>query len=122
MLIKAIKASTGHPGEINGSRTQPAYGHPPPDKSFKYLQGTIWLIQVGIREPCDHAGIYYILLFTYADRFIVKGSTLSPFCYKKLIDKGVVDSAKHHLFLVFNSNGNAANRDTMGKVHCAVNW
>src|SRR5687767_5837709 len=113
MLIKSIKAASCHPGQVYGRGAEPSYGNAAADKAFKYLQGAIWLIQVRIRKTGYQAGSFHLRLFAYADGLVIQSSSFAPFSYKKLIHIGIKDGAQYHFAILFNSNGNTADRDAV---------
>src|SRR5438105_74068 len=122
MLIKTIKATAGHPAQINGCRSKAANRNTLSDEAFKYLQGSVRLIQISIWEAGNEAGVLYLLFFTYLYRFGVKRSAASPFCKEHFIKKGIKHSPQYHFSIVFQTDGYTTDRNAMCKVHRSINW
>src|SRR4051812_12518013 len=120
MFVKAIKAATGNPGQINGSRTKPAHGNAPPDKSVKDFQWPVRLIQVCIWKAGNKTSVFHRILFAYAYGLVVERCTFSSFADKHLVDEGVINTAEYHAAVVFKPDGYATNRNAVRKVHGAV--
>src|SRR5207244_11458588 len=56
MLVKTIKAASGHPAKIDRCRTKPSDWHPFANKSFKDLKRTVAHIDIGLRKAGKETG------------------------------------------------------------------
>src|ERR1043165_9750812 len=121
MLIKSIKPISGYPAQIDSSGTKPANRNTFSDKTFKNLQGAVFVIQVYIWKTGYKAGLDNMMFIAYRDGLIIQCGAFSFFRKKKFIDMWVENGPHDHFPFFFNCYRNAVERNAMGKIHRAVN-
>ena len=120
MLIEPVESAGRHPAKIHRRGSQAPDRHPRTDQPGEYLQRTIRLVQVGIRETRDQAGFQHRMLIADCNFLIVQGGAISPLRKIEFIDERIVHRPHDHLPLLLDPDRNTADRETMGKIDRSV--
>ncbi len=120
MFIKAVESSGSHPAQIDGGGTQSSYRDALAYKTFKDLERPVRHVDVGVGKTGDEAGVNGPVLFADSYGLIIQERARSFFGKEKFIHVRVINGTHNDFSLVFNGNGYAIERNTVGKVDRTV--
>ena len=117
---EAIKSAGSDPTQIDGGGSEATNRHSFFYESGKYIEWSVGLIDVGIREAGNQACLDGTGFGADANGFIVEKGAFSFFGEEKFVDVRIIHHPHDHFSVFFNGDGDRVEWNAVCEVHGTI--